>query len=145
MALLLASALLFAACSKNIQTTEAVQASVVEYLSGIAAKTGLDMNSMQVDVAAVSFQRDEARATVAIRPKNMAGSAAMQMTYTLDRKGDKWVVRGPGEAAGNTHGAPPPITDEKAPLPAGHPPVGSSPGGTQGALPEGHPPIGSNK
>ena len=122
----LAGVFLLAACSKNIQTTEAVQSSVTEYLSGIAAKTGLDMNSMQVDVASVSFQRDEARATVSIRPKSMPANA-MQITYTLDRKGDKWVVRGPGEAAGSGHGAPPPISDEKAPLPAGHPPVGSKP------------------
>lgn len=140
LALLTVCVSLLAACSRNIQTTEAVHDGVVAYLSGIASKTGLDMNSMQVDVTAVSFQRDEARATVSIRPKSVQNSAGMQIVYTLDRKGDKWVVRGPGEASGSAHGAPPPITDEKAPLPAGHPPVGGS-APPSGTLPEGHPPI----
>ena len=124
------AALCLVACSKNIQTTEAVRAGVVDYLSAIASKTGLDMSSMDVQVAAVMFQRDEARATVSVRPKSVQGNAGMEITYTLDRKGDKWVVRGPGEVSGAAHGAAPQ---------GGEPEPGSQ------ALPPGHPPIGQKQ
>ena len=43
----------------------------MSYLSGIAGQTGLDVGAMDVEVAKVSFERDEARATIAIRPKNV--------------------------------------------------------------------------
>ena len=39
----------------------------------------------------MTFERDTARATVEFRVKN--GDAGMQLNYTLDRKGDKWVVQ----------------------------------------------------
>jgi hypothetical protein len=118
---------LIAACSKNIQTNEAVRQSVIEYLSAKAPQTGLDMNSMTVEVSTVSFERDEARATISIKPKNSDG-AAMQLPYTLDRKGDKWVVRGLVASGGNPHGSVAP---------------GAEPG-TQ-ALPQGHPPVGNKE
>ncbi len=88
---LLAAVFLLGACSKNIQTPEAVRQSVVEDLNGIAAEKGVDFSAMQVEVASVSFERDEAHATITILPKS--GQGGMQMPYMLDRKGDKWVVR----------------------------------------------------
>jgi hypothetical protein len=120
---LTAAAVLIAACSRDIQNTEAVRLGVVDYLRARTAQTGLDMNLMQVDVTSISFQGGtEARATVAFRPKNVAESgAAMTMNYTLDRKGDKWVVRGHGESGGNPHGAP--AQSPASALPPGHPPV----------------------
>jgi hypothetical protein len=139
---LLAAVFLLGACSKNIQTNEAVRASVVEYLNGIAAKTGLDMSAMQVDVAKVSFERDEARATIAIRAKSAPGSAPMELTYDLDRKGDKWVVRGAVASAGSPHVdvAPSPSGE----LPPGHPSAMTNPGTPPaGELPAGHPPVGN--
>ena len=119
----LVSALLFVGCSKNIQNPEAVRSAVMEYLNARAAQTGLDMNAMQVEVGATTFEKDTARATVSITPKGIGGPG-MQMTYNLDRKGDKWVVR-PG---GSPHGTVPPPNSSGAPggqaLPPGHPPVG---------------------
>jgi hypothetical protein len=44
----------------------------------------------------------------------------MQMTYNLDRKGDKWVVR-PGASP---HAMPTPAAPSGQALPPGHPAVG---------------------
>ena len=94
---LLAAALLLAACArKNIENKEAIRQAVVEYLNSRQAQTGLDMSTMDVNVTAMAFERDTARATVEFRVKN--GDAGMQLNYTLDRKGDKWVVQ-PGRTA----------------------------------------------
>lgn len=121
----LLAAVLLAGCSKNIQTQEAVRSAVIEYLTSRAAQTGLDMNSMQVEIASTTFEKDTARVTVSISPKNTQGGG-MQMSYNLDRKGDKWVVR-PG---GTPHGMIPPQN-------SGAPPAGQN-------LPPGHPPVGKN-
>ena len=126
---LLALAALLAACSKDIQTTEAVRSAVLEYLAARAGETGLNMGQMQVDIAAVSFEKDTARTTVSIKPKGV--EAGMQISYTLDRKGDKWVVRpntnphpnAMPEGAMPSSGKAPPIPPG-ATMPAGHPPIG---------------------
>jgi hypothetical protein len=123
-------AALLAACSRDIQNTDAVRQGVVDYLRARQAETGLNVDTMRVEVTSVSFQRDEARATVVFRPKT--GPGEMQMSYSLDRKGDKWVVRGHGDSGANPHGgsaAPPqlPLIQPPPALPEGHPPVGSKP------------------
>jgi len=133
---LIAALLLLGACSKNIQTNEAVRESVVSYLSTVAAEKGLDISAMDVEVAKVSFERDEARATIAIRPKNVPGSAPMEIAYALDRKGDKWVVRGAVPGA-SPHSEAEPSAAPGA-LPPGHPSISGTP---KGELPAGHPPI----
>ncbi|HEY7336048.1 MAG TPA: hypothetical protein VH639_14260 [Bryobacteraceae bacterium] len=115
----LALALLLAACSKNIQNQEAVRSAVVDYLAARAPQTGLSMDSMTVEVANMSFEKDTARVTVSITPKG-ANGGGMQMTYNLDRKGDKWVVR-PGATP---HGMPAPAAPSGQALPPGHPAVG---------------------
>ncbi len=137
---LFAALLLLGACSKNIQTNEAVRESVVSYLSAIAAEKGLDISAMDVEVAKVSFERDEAQATISIRPKNVPGSAPMQIAYALDRKGDKWVVRGTVPGASPHSEAVPNVAPNGAPgaLPPGHPSMSGTP---KGELPAGHPPI----
>jgi outer membrane murein-binding lipoprotein Lpp len=143
----LAAACLFVGCSKNIDTTEAVRQGVMDYLNSRAAKIGLDMNNMQVDVPAVTFDHDHARATVSVTPK-IAGAKGMELVYNLDRKGDKWVVNGNAQSAGSTHGqegAVPSPTPGETPngtqLPPGHPAVGAAPPGAQ--LPPGHPAVGT--
>ena len=118
---LVALVAMLAACSKNIQNQEAVRSAVVEYLTARAAQTGLDMNAMTVEVAAMTFERDTARVTVSISPKG-SNAGGMQMRYELDRKGDKWVVR-PGASP---HG----MTPSSSPTPSGQ------------ALPPGHPAVG---
>jgi len=137
-AALLPAALLLASCSKkDIQNPEAVRQAVMEDLQARQAKTGVDLSSMTIEVPSVTFNRDEARASVSFLPKG--GQGGMQMPYTLARKGDKWVVteRGAPHAAA----LPPGASDQ--PLPAGHPSVGAIPGGSSsdGQLPAGHPPV----
>ena len=92
--LLIGAVALLAGCSKDIQNSDAVKQSVVDYLKARTAETGLNMDLMQVDVTAVSFDKDQARATVYFRPKSSPDAGGMAMNYVLDRKGAKWVVRG---------------------------------------------------
>jgi hypothetical protein len=113
------AALVLAACSKNIQNPEAVKQGVVEYLSSRAPTMGLDMNAMDVNVGSVSFEKDVARASVSFVPKGMPGSGGMSMDYVLERKGDKWAVKGREVNPASSHG------DQPLPgaMPSGHPPV----------------------
>ncbi len=101
---------------------------VIDYLS---SKSDLNISQMQVDVSSVSFRQDEADVTVSFRPKGGSAEAGMQMRYTLERKGNRWVVKGkgagphsqmPGAAQGTGQPAGP-----GDPLPPGHPPMGSAP------------------
>lgn len=123
------AAVLLSACSRDIQNTDAVRQAVVDYLRARTAQTGLDVDLMQVDVTSVAFEHDQASATVFFRPK--AGGSGMQMNYTLERNGDKWVVRGRTESVINPHGA-----QGLPALPQGHPPIGA-------AQPTGSQPTGS--
>ena len=119
-----------AACSRpNLQTKEAVEKAVREYLSSRQAQTGLDMNAMTVEVTTMSFEKDQATAGVYFKLKS--GDGGMQMQYALDRKGDQWVVRGltgmgsGPHVPGSTATAPGAAPERPGPLPAGHPQVGA--------------------
>jgi len=113
---LIAAGLCLVACSKDIQNTEAVRQGVVDYLQQRTAETGLDVNSLVVTVSSVSFEQDVARATVAFSPKSAPGVTGMSMNYVLDRKGDKWVVKGRQINPGTPHGG--------GETPPGHPTTG---------------------
>src|ERR1700722_6142406 len=136
-----AVAMLLAACSKDIQNSDAVKQGVIDYLQERKSQTGLDMGLMQVDVVSVSFEKDQARATVMFRPKSGADAAGMKLPYTLKRKGDKWVVE-PQAGGGNPHGGAP-----GGGLPPDHPSMGhGTPAPSEGgAMPPGHPPVGSKQ
>ncbi len=121
---------LFFGCGKGIQNEGAVRQGVIDYLS---QRSDLNLSTMQVDVTSVSFRQDEADATVSFRPKG-APSGGMQMRYTLERKGSRWVVKGRGrnQAGQSPHGAgaqnPPPeggLPAKGSELPPGHPPMGA--------------------
>jgi hypothetical protein len=143
--LLVPAALLLAACSrKDIQTPEAVRQAVMEDLQARQAKTGVDLSSMKVEVPSVTFNKDEARATVSFLL--IKGGGGMQIPYTLTRKGDKWVVTERGAA----HADALPAGASGQALPAGHPAVGAIPGASNGGapdgqLPAGHPPVQSKQ
>jgi hypothetical protein len=116
-----------AGCGKDIQTKEAVKKGVVEYLTKRQGQTGLNMDSMNVEVSSVTFRKDEAQATVSFAPKQ-GGGGGMSMSYTLERKGDHWEVKGRSAAPGNVHGGGDLIPGAGAPsggaaLPPDHPPV----------------------
>jgi hypothetical protein len=124
-----AAALLLAGCSRNVQTAEAVREGVISHLAG---RAGLDIGSMDVEVASVTFRDNEADATVSFRPKGSTDPASgMQMRYTLERQGGRWVVKSKGEAGETPHGAGAEMGSD--------PHGGMAPGGN---LPPGHPPLG---
>jgi hypothetical protein len=129
---LLGAAIFLAACSKDIQNKEALRQGMMEYLQARTSQTGLDVNLMDIDISGMSFERDQARATVVFRPKGATEANVTTLTYAFDRKGDKWVVRGRQDTGSNPHGAggtlPPPNPDPGVALPPGHPPTsGASP------------------
>jgi hypothetical protein len=109
------------ACNKAPQTKEAVKQGVIEHLGKGA---GLDLTAMDVDVTAVSFAENQAKATVNFRPKS-SPDQGMQMNYTLESKGNKWIVLKKAGASASPHGdatvAPAPAPSGG--LPPGHPPV----------------------
>lgn len=113
---------LLAACTPDIQNKDAVKSSIVDYLKARQAQTGLNMDGMQVEISTLTFSSsgNEAHANVMFTPK--AGGGAMQMPYTLDRKGSKWVVRARAEGGENPHGAA-----GLPALPLDHPPVEKQP------------------
>lgn len=121
-----------AGCSKNIQTNEAVKQAVVNHLS---QNKGLQIASMDVEVTAVTFKDNLAEATVSFKPKGGAAATGMQMRYTLEKKGDAWVVQKKADS-GAGHGATMP-GGMGASAPSGEMPTG--------ALPPGHPPAGAPK
>lgn len=124
-----------AACSKNIDTMDAVKQGVI---AGIPKD--INMGGMDVNVVAVSFRGKEADAVVAFAPKG--GPPMMNMKYVMERKGDVWAIKSRSSAT-TDHAAQDP-NNVGAPqggqaLPPGHPPAGSATPG--GELPSGHPPL----
>jgi hypothetical protein len=142
----MACALVLAGCAKNIDNKEAVQEGVRK---GVV-KRGIDPNQMDVDVTSVQFHGSTADATVSFRAKGQPAGGGLTVNYTLDRVKDEWVVksRAPMSTMGHTQGSElpgtggsagaigdlaispdghaTPNTGGTAPLPPGHPGVGSS-------------------
>ena len=148
MCALLMGLVMLGACSRpNIQNAEAVKQAVMEYLNAKAGATGLNMATMDLDVTSLSFQQDQARATIYFRLKT--GEGGMSLNYLLDRKGDKWVVRSlqdtenPHGGGATGAGAAPGSPGAAPELPPNHPSVGTP--GSGGSLPAGHPPVGSKQ
>jgi hypothetical protein len=123
--------LVSAGCQKNVQTSDAVLKGVKQHL---ANNKGLNVDSMDIQVTAVAFRDTEADATVSFKPKGGDPASGMEMKYTLERKGNDWVVKQTPKAGG--HGAM---------MPGG---MGSGMGGGMGAgqgmqMPPNHPPAGA--
>jgi hypothetical protein len=121
------------ACKKSIATNEAVRKGVLAHLTN---NKGLSVESMDVEITAVTFRDTEADATVSFKPKGGDAAAGMSMKYTLERKGSEWVVKKTPAAGG--HGAVVPGgmgsgmgggmgSGMGMPMPPNHPPAGSAP------------------
>lgn len=132
--ILIAVAALFCGCNRNIENKEAVKQGVVDYLNKRTTQTGLDLKLMNVDVTDVTFNNNEAVATVSFNPKS-GGAGGMSMNYVLERKGNEWVVKGRKETGMNPHGAQGmpgmpgagmPGAEPGAAMPPGHPNVAPS-------------------
>jgi hypothetical protein len=105
-------------CGNDMKSKEKVQAAILEH---VQSKAGLDVNSLDVNTTALSFDKNMAYATVAFHPKgDTAVNHGMTMKYTLEDRNGKWVVVGRNSPQGGGM-------------------VGQNPGGSQ--LPPGHPPL----
>jgi glutamate/tyrosine decarboxylase-like PLP-dependent enzyme len=111
--------LLMTGCNRGIENQEAVRKAILDHL----AKRGGFNAAMEVNIAAVTFRQDEADATVSYRVKGTPGGAGMTMNYTLERKGNAWVVKEKAESGGMPHGATVPAPG--AMMPSGHPDIGA--------------------
>jgi hypothetical protein len=112
-------ALVSVGCNKGLDNKEAVRQGVLEYL---AKRANLNVASMNVDVVAVSFRGSEADATVSFHPKDGAGGpGGMEIRYTLEKKGSRWVVKGKGSSHAGAEAAPPSMPGSG--MPPGHPSV----------------------
>jgi hypothetical protein len=143
---LLFAGLLIAGCNRAPENREAIREAVTEH---VTKNAGIDMNQITLEVGDVKFEGNEATAAVSFKPKG-APEQGMNMSYTLERRGEKWVVkgRGAGHGGGMGGGMGSPMgsgpgasgAEPGGELPQGHPPV-NSPGGSPGELPQGHPPV----
>ncbi|MGD0014741.1 MAG: hypothetical protein ABSD56_09985 [Bryobacteraceae bacterium] len=135
---LLAISLVLLGCSgsRSVQNEAAVRQGVIDYLS---QRSDLNLPSMQVEVTSVSFRQNEADATVSFRPKGATAGMGMTMRYTLERQGNRWVVKGRGRGRS---GAAPHGMGQMMPGGAGAPAAGTPAGQGGSGLPPGHPPIG---
>lgn len=120
--------LLLTGCSQNAENSpEAVRQGIISYLAGVA---GLDISQMDVEVSAVSFGEDSADATVSIRPRGATDPmSGMQMSYSLERQGNRWVVTNRSET-GSPHGEG--MMGSEMPageMPPGHPSMSEMPSG----------------
>lgn len=129
LALPLVAAILLWSCGRSTTDNKnAVRQGVVDYLEKRKGQTGLDMNLMNVEVTNVTFNNNEARATVAFRAKDGKAGGGMNMSYVLERKDDKWVVKGRQESGMSPHGggALPGAPGGMPAMPLNHPPTPES-------------------
>ena len=107
-----------AGCNRGVESSEAVRQAIVDYL---ANQKGMNVGSMRVDVVAVSFRENEADATVSFRTAGAEGASGMTMHYTLQKQGNRWVVKGRTDSGASSHGA----AGMPEGMPTGHPDVGA--------------------
>ncbi len=113
------AAMLLAACGPNIKSKQKVQEAI---LNRLQARSGLNLNALDVTTTAVSFDKNMAYATVAFHQKDDTRlNSGMVMKYTLENRGGKWVVVSVGDSHGRSLTAP--IQSGANELPPGHPPV----------------------
>jgi hypothetical protein len=108
-------------CSKSApQDKSAVQKALVDYL---ASRSGISVESMDIEVTSVTFRANEADAQVTFKAKGSAdASNLMQMKYVLEQKDGKWTVK--GRSGASEHGGP---SGGSQALPPGHPPAAGAP------------------
>ena len=124
--------LALAGCHRNMQNEDAVKRGVMDYLS---TRQGLNIASMDVSVASMIFRQNEVDATVTFTPKGSNAAQPMSIPYTLERKGDRWVVKPRAAAGQNPHGG---MGANPHGAGMGMPEGGGAPAG---ALPPGHPKV----
>jgi hypothetical protein len=139
LAALLGVAVLFAvACKSKTDEKEAIRAGVIKHL---AALNMLNLNNMDVSVTQATINGTQAQAQVEIRAKGGDSSGnAMQIGYSLEKRGEEWVVlKSTGMGGGMQHPGPgeaPPAGTAPGAMPPGHPNVTGGSGQTSGTHPD---------
>jgi hypothetical protein len=126
--------LCLAGCQHSGQkNADAVRQGVIDHL----AKAKFDVSAMDVKVADVKFNGEQADATVAVTLKGKSDSVPMSFKYHLEHQNNQWVVVGrtgetshgggqadPNAGGANPHGgAMPPAGGGKMPSPQDLPPA----------------------
>ena len=104
-----------------------MQKALVDYLAG---RSGISVESMDIEVTSVTFRGSEADAQVTFKAKGSTdASNLMQMKYVLEQKDGKWTVKGrSGASEHGGAGAPGAAPQGMPAMPPGHPPTASEPG-----------------
>lgn len=136
--IILAAIVALSGCRSANQDQDAVRQGILDHL----AEAGLSNQNMDVSVTSLQLNGEKADAVVQIAAKGQG--SGMQMRYSLEHQGKRWVVVGKADpgvghgAAGivpgvpNPHGAtggafPEPVTGsgQKMPAPEDLPPTGA--------------------
>jgi hypothetical protein len=83
--------------------TDAVRQAVIDRLS----KGGYNVSGMDIKVASVQFNGEQADATVSMTAKGQTGGQPMSIAYHLERQNSKWVVTGLGKSSSHGTAADP--------------------------------------
>lgn len=142
--------LLTAGCSRAPEDKEAIRKAVADH---VTKNAGIDLNQIDLTVADVKFEGNQATAAVSFKPKG-APEQGMNMSYTLERRGNEWVVKGRGAGHGGMGGMGAGAMgggmgagqmgsggEKGGDMPTGHPPVNAPGAAGSGELPAGHPPV----
>jgi hypothetical protein len=78
---------------------EAVRQGVIDFLKLKGALQPED--TLKIEITNLTFQRDEAHATVSFEAPSTRTEGGMLIDYVLQRKGDRWVVTGRQDARAN--------------------------------------------
>lgn len=107
------------ACGPGIRTKDQVQQAI---LNRLQTNSGLDVNGLDVNTTAVTFEKNMAYATVSIHPKSDPGIQSMVMKYTLEDRNGKWVVTNVADSQGHGLSGHRSAMSDQA-LPPGHPAI----------------------
>ncbi len=117
----LAAVLLLTACGNDLKSRENVRQAI---LSRLQDHSGLDLKNLDVNVTALTFDKDKANATVFFHPKSDSKlDGGMTMKYTLTERDGKWVVASVADSQG--HGVAGSAPAGSTELPPGHPSLDS--------------------
>jgi hypothetical protein len=147
-AILLAGTFAGVGChSSQKAQADAVRDGIRQYLTSLNT---LNLGAMDMNVSNVKIDGNQAQADVLYTPKTGgAPGAGMRVSYSLEKKGEQWVVvkknamggtmdhpagTNPHTSPGAAHGSMPNFKDILPPA-SGHAPAAN------GTLPPGHPPI----
>ena len=114
-------ALLLTACRDHLKNRDNVRQAI---LSRLQDHSGLDLKNLDVNITALTFDKNTANATVFFHPKNDSKlDGGMTMKYTLTERDGKWVVASVADSQG--HGMPGASPAGSTDLPPGHPALDS--------------------